>query len=725
MTWYMRNKKSRVPIVEQMSQYECGICCLNMILKYHNYEIKLSELRPYFEESRDGTTLLKIKQVAEKFNMSCIGKKAPLDFLLEYQDLPLPFMVFFENKHYVVLEKITRTHFFIADPAIGHVKMTKKEFEEKYSGTIFIMIPNEDFVPKKQKQKSSIKKIIVENKKPLLWLVLFSLLIQLISVGVPIIMKTSIDLIVMQKKYAMISTFIISFLILCIFQVGFNLFKDFILIKLQNSLDYKLTNKFVSHLLKLPYKFFENRSRGDLILRANSNVRIREFLSQNLIMSLINICLVFVLFTYMFIESRLLALVVLLIGIIQVLTIIFTKNKLKYLTKSQITSQTRYSSFMTEMLSGMSTIKSLGIENNIYKNWEELLSKQVEANKNKSYFQLKVDTITKSLFFVAPLIVICIGIYQVVNGQITIGTLFAFQSVTISFLTPLNSIAMLLNDIVTTETLLDRIDDVLTEEKEPTPDNNVFIKLKGDIKLDDVSFRYSKFGDYNLKNISLNIASGQKVAIVGKSGSGKSTLAALLSGLYTPTHGNIYFDNNNHSALSKETLRGNIGVVLQENFLFNKTILENLTIHNKDINMDEILFATNLAQIHEDIQTMPMGYHTVISEGGSNISGGQRQRLSLARSLISKPSILILDEATSALDTITEKKLNEGIQNLNCTRVVIAHRISTIIDSDIIVVMDQGGILDSGTHEQLLLRCNYYKDFYYSNFHDSKQLQKN
>ncbi len=368
----------------------------------------------------------------------------------------------------------------------------------------------------------------------------------------------------------------------------------------------------------------------------------------------------------------------------------------------------------------MSTIKALGIEDDIYKKWNRIFGKQIESTKNQEVFKMKVDIITDTLSFVTPLVVICIGGIQMMKGEMTLGSLFAFQTLAMSFLSPLNSLANLISDIVSIETLLDRIYDVLKTKPEQSNGSHEMRRLNDSIELKNVSFRYNEYGEEVIKNVSLKIEVGQKLAIVGKSGSGKSTLASLIVGLYTPTKGKILFDGHNYTEIEKKSFRRQVGVVLQENFLFNKTVYENIVVHNPEVNINDVIYAAKLAEIHDEITSIPMGYETIVSETGANFSGGQKQRIALARALVGKPSIILLDEATSALDSVTEQKIENNLQNINSTRIVIAHRLSTIQNADIIIVMDQGKVVAKGTHEELMLNSNYYRDLYKSRVFEKK-----
>lgn len=567
---------------------------------------------------------------------------------------------------------------------------------------------------KKISKVAYFKDLIRSNKKYFGWTVLLALGLQLVSVAFPFLMQVSIDAATNGEGYSLFPVLITSIVLLTLFQIGFSYMKDMCIVRLQELLDSQLTTNFVSHMLKLPYQYFEIRSRGDLMLRINSNTTIREILSQKMISTLINLFLIVVTFTYIVIQSRLIAFTLLGVGLVQILVFVYTRSRFKKLTQTQIVAQSLAGSFMTEVLEGISTIKSLGIEERTGEKWRALFMRQLATVKEKAIFQTRVNTVTNTLSFMTPMLILLVGLYQIMQGNMTLGMLVSFQSLAALFLGPLNSLALMLNEFVMADALLDRIYDVIQAEesnkfKKKTPTLRD-VKLNGDITIDQVSFRYTDYGEDVLKNINITIKAGQRVALVGKSGSGKSTLAKLLVGLYTPTQGNIYFDGVVVEELEQQDIRSQISIVLQDNFVFNNTVYDNIRLHAEGSTLEDVMFAAKLADIHDDIEKMPMKYNTLISEAGSNLSGGQKQRVALARALVSRPKVLLLDEATSALDTVTEATIAHNLNMLKCTQIIIAHRLSTIRSADTIYVLDQGVLVDAGTHDELIGRCKSYND---------------
>lgn len=708
----MLRKKTRyrVPLFEQMHQSECGLCCLQMILSYYHCEISLPEIREKIGGGRDGFNLLTIKELATSYSMDSQGKKLAYDLL---HHLPLPAILFWEGRHYVVLEKIKNGKYFIVDPALGRLELTADQINKKYSGFALTVSPSKEFKVAKNKQsKLRYFKGITNSLKIIIILLVASLLLQLVTLSVPILIKNIIDNTTTIEEVGISNIIGISIILLIGLQLLFSYIHGIFLIKLQNRLDITFMSKFISHLFLLPYKFFEVRSSGDLILRTNSNIAIREIVSNQLVSSILNIFMIITLFIYMIIQSVGMALSILTIGILQITIIYLSKNKLKMYSKSEIVTEADTSSFLTESIHGVSVIKSMGIENEIHSKWTELFNNQINASTNLAKFKLKIDIIVNALNFASPLIIIWVGIHQVVAGTITLGTLFAFQTIAVSFLTPLNQLALSISDIVKIETLLERIFDILDTKVESEVTTKQIENIEGNIFLDNVSFKYDKHSSEVLDKVSLEIKSGMKVSIIGKTGSGKSTLAALLVGLYEQSNGNIFFDYQNLKTLNKSDLRRKIGVVMQDDFLFNQSIKENITMYNPLVTFQDVEEAAKSAEIYDDIIKMPMAFETIISESGSNISGGQRQRITLARALAKKPSILLLDEATSALDTITESKIDNNLNKLKCTRIVIAHRLSTIINSDLIILLDEGKIIATGSHCELISNSLEYREFY-------------
>ncbi|PHD55573.1 peptidase domain-containing ABC transporter [Bacillus wiedmannii] len=710
--------KRRIPFIEQMEQSECGLCCLAMVLSYFKSEYTLWELRDRWGGGRDGINLLIIKKMAESLGLEATGHRISI---ANIKEIELPAILHWEGNHFVVVEKFKGNKVFILDPAIGRRVLLLEEIKDALSGMCISLKPT------KHLEKRKVKGSWIEYLR-FLWnepwlvssIVVFSLWVQILAIATPMFVQFIVDNVITPGgNDAYMNLLAIAIGILAVIQFVFSLLRARTLVKLQTRLDWNLMSRFFERLLKLPFHFFQLRSSGDLILRANSNLIVREILSNRTVTMLLDGGLVFLFLFYMFNQSVYLTMYVLAIGVLQVLLLLLSNHYTRRLSQEEILRQTHSSSYLAEVLRGILVVKSEGVESQVYKQWAGLFEEQMKAARRRGFFGAYIDSILQTLRFIAPLLVLWMASQEVIAQRMTVGSMFAFYTLAISFLLPLTNLITTVNQMIYMGTYFRRILDIL--EATPEQDDHKVIDaptLEGDIQLKNVSFQYNTHASEVIKDVSLEIKSGQFVAIVGPTGSGKSTLASLLLGLYQPTKGKITFDGHNIINLDKSQFRKQIGVVTQQIHLFNRSIFNNITFHNDTLSEQEVMRAAGLAEIHNDIMKLPMKYQTLLSEEGSNISGGQRQRLALARALVHDPKILLLDEASSALDSKTEQKIYNNIDSLKCTKIVIAHRLSTVLRADTILVVDQGKVIERGTHEQLMNLKGSYEKLY------NAQLQK-
>lgn len=714
-----RPTKRRVPFIEQMQQTECGLCCMAMIAAYYKSFISLYELRERMGSGRDGTTMFHLQKLGEQlgFDSRCYQLK------MEQMDvIPLPAILFWTENHFVVLEKITRKGYVIVDPGIGRLRLSPDEFREKYSGYVLCLTPNNRF---ERKKAQSTWRPFLKNlwTRPVLFLsiLVLSVMLQLFVLGMPILIQFVIDGVIVPKQYDLLEMFFLGIAALLLFQTTFTLIRGKCLINLQNALDHRMMTQFFQHLLRLPYQFFQLRSFGDLLFRANSLRVIRDILSNQLIKGVLDLGLLFVMLLYMLFSSWIMTGWVLLIASINILVIMTTRPRISEANQEEIRKNSLVQGSQAEMLYGIFGVKTAGVEQKMYDRWHEQFLELIRAYRKKENLLNYVNAATGGLALLAPLSILWIGAYQVMAETLTIGGLIAFHSIANQFFQISGSIVQTVNSFILTGSYLRRVQDVLDAPPEKAPENPVRLdSFRGEIELQNVSFAYTKYSPPVIKNVSLRIKPGQKVALVGKSGSGKSTLGRLILGLYQPTEGRVFYDGHDLKDLDLSVLRKQIGVVPQDVTLFNRTIYENITLHNPDAPEQEVFEAAKIAQIHNEIMAMPMKYHTMVSEMGMNISGGQRQRIALARALIHKPSLLLLDEATSSLDHVNEEKIDRLLTKIKCTRIVIAHRLTTVMNADLILVLDNGEVVERGTHEQLMKINGYYRR-YYEKFQQNEQ----
>jgi ABC-type bacteriocin/lantibiotic exporter with double-glycine peptidase domain len=325
----------------------------------------------------------------------------------------------------------------------------------------------------------------------------------------------------------------------------------------------------------------------------------------------------------------------------------------------------------------------------------------------------------------SPITILVVGALQVVNGNLTLGSMLAVNAVAIGVLSPLSSLVSTALQLQLLGGYMDRIDDVLNQAPEQSSESAALApKLSGRITLQNVSFRYAENAPFVVRNVSIDFKAASSIAIVGRSGCGKSTLASLIAGLYRPTEGRILFDGHDVTRLELKSLRRQMGIVFQHPYLFAGSVRNNIALTEPSLSLDRVVAAARTACVHDDVDRMPMGYDTLLADGGSSMSGGQRQRIALARALVHRPAVLILDEATSALDAETEARVMENLSRLNCTRVILAHRLSTIANADVILVMDSGEVVEAGTHHELLARNGHYRKLVSAQLRGSEQTMR-
>jgi ABC-type bacteriocin/lantibiotic exporter with double-glycine peptidase domain len=482
-----------------------------------------------------------------------------------------------------------------------------------------------------------------------------------------------------------------------------------LLIYLRGRLDMQIMLGFFEHLLNLPFRFFQQRASGDLLMRLGSNTMIREAVTSQTLSALLDGALVVGYLAILMVRAPCFALLAFGVGLLQVTLVVGASHWLRDLTQRGLAAQSASQSYLVEALRGVATLKASGTEDQALDQWSSLLANELDASLRRDHLSAVLDAGLTTLRTLAPLLLLWVGTFQVLHGAMSLGMMLALITLATAFLQPLSSLVSNGQRLQLVAAHLERIADVV--EAPPEQDRRLIChapRLMGRIELRNISFRYDPNAPRVLRNLSLTIEPGQKVALVGRTGSGKSTLAMLLLGLYTPTEGEILYDDIPLERLNYRALRSQFGVVLQEPFLFNGSIRQNIAFSNSSLGLAQVIEAAQLAAIHEDIIQMPMGYETRVAEGGSGLSGGQRQRLSLARALAHRPAILLLDEATSHLDVVTENVVEENLSRLACTRIVIAHRLSTVRNADQIVVLDDETIAELGSHEELVLQQGRY-----------------
>jgi ABC-type bacteriocin/lantibiotic exporter with double-glycine peptidase domain len=488
-----------------------------------------------------------------------------------------------------------------------------------------------------------------------------------------------------------------------------SLLRAHLLVQLRTRLDATLTLGFVDHLVDLPYSFFLQRSAGDLMMRLQSNATVREILSTGSLSSLLDGTLASLYLVLLVAVSVPLALVVLVVGALQILVLVATWRRNARLMAESLQAESMTQSYAYELLAGIETLKAAGAEHRAAERWGGLYVEQVNVALTRGRVNATVEAAMGTLRFGSPLAVLLVGGIQVVNGTLSLGTMLAAAALGAGFLEPLSALVGTGLQLQLIGSYMERINDVLDTPREQEGEAvRSAPPLQGRVTADRVSFAYGSTAPLVVRDVSVDIPPGQHIGIVGRSGSGKSTLAHLLLGLYPPREGHVRFDGIDLGELDVRSLRRQFGIVTQRPYLFGVSVRENIALTDPSLPLDAVMDAARLAGIHDDIEAMPMKYETPLLDGGSSLSGGQHQRIALARALVNRPAILLLDEATSELDTITEQRVYQNLASLQCTTIVIAHRLSTISNADLILGMEGGSIVERGDHRELMAAGSLY-----------------
>jgi len=702
--------RRRVPVLLQMSAVECGAACLAMILSYYGRQTQVAECRECFGVGRDGVSARTLVNVARTFGLRVKALSLePVDL----KDVHLPAIAHWDFNHFVVVESWSAKQVEIIDPALGRRELSTDEFDAGFTGVVLTVEPGVQFESRRHSKRLSwrtyLSEVVRHNPGVLVQVLGAELLLQVFGLALPVFTAVLVDDVLPFRITNVLTILGIGLVIVVLAQMVTTYLRAALLIYLQMRLDAPMTFGFFEHVLSLPFRFFQQRASGDMLMRLGSIETIRQTLTSQSMSVVLDGSFVLVYLAIVFARDTFFGVLILGVGLLQIAFLLAANRQVRRLTQQYLSAQGKSQSYVVEALTGIATLKASGAEDRALDHWSNLFFEQLHLSQRRSRVSVIVETAMTTLRTFSPLILLWVGAYRVLGGVMSLGTMLALNALAISFLTPLSSLVSNGQQLQLVGAQLDRLTDVLEAEPEQDLEATRFAPhLTGRVELKDVSFRYDPGVPLVLRDISVTIEAGQKVALVGRTGSGKSTLAKLLLGLYAPTEGDILYDDIALHGLNYRALRSQLGVVLQESFLFSGSIRQNIAFNDPSLSLTDVIEAARLAAIHDEVVHMPMGYETEVAEGGSGLSGGQRQRLAIARAVAHAPAILVLDEATSHLDVVTEGLVDQNLSRLSCTRIVVAHRLSTIRNADLILVLDQGTIVEQGTHQELLTQRGYY-----------------
>lgn len=703
--------------VKQHDLKDCGCACLATICRQYGLKYPISKIREVAGTDKKGTSALGLVQAAEKLGFVAKGVKANKAEDI-FGKLPLPAIahVIIDQKlmHYVVIHKINKEEIIVADPAKKIIKYKPEDFFKIWTGILIIMTPTTKFKKGDETRGVFFRffDLIKPQKSLLINIFLSSILITIFGILGSFYFKLLVDDLVPSGLMESLHMFSIGFIILIIFKVIIEAFRTQLLIHLGQKLDIPLMLGYYDHVINLPMSFFGTREVGEIISRFNDASKIREAISGVTLTMMIDVFMVIIGGVILYTQSSLLFGITIIPLIIYGIIVFGFKKKIENINRKTMESNAKVTSYLVESINGVSTIKAFNAEREVSLETEKRFIKFIKNIFTNDYInnlQISLKSLVKGIFSIS---ILWIGTIQVIEGNISFGELLSFNALLIYFLDPIENIINLQPTIQTAIVAAERLTEILDLNLEKTADESKKLTpntLKGEIEFKNLDFRYGN-RSLVLKNINLKIKQGEQIALVGESGSGKTTLVKLLMNFYQCEKGELLINKLNIKDINIETLRDKIAYISQETFLFNGTIIENLSLGNPYLTYDEIIEACKKAQIHDFINSLPLRYNTLIEENGSNFSGGQKQRLSIARAILRNPEILIMDEATSNLDSITERAIEKTIHDFSkeMTTIIIAHRLSTIMRCDNIYILENGEIIESGNHKELIEKKGKY-----------------